>query len=350
MDISLMLGHSKAPRPTFSGVQPDATSTGTADVVGMPVAKLRESPCVFILLSTYNGAAFLRPQLESLLTQSHTNWVLYWRDDGSSDATVAILIEFAVTIGPGRCIRVLGPSGRVFPAASYMAMVRAVLPALRPMDAIAFLDQDDLWLPAKLSRGVTALERETQGPPTLYCARLRVVDADLQCLTETRILPRRCGFPASLTQNIATGCTILLNRSAAELVARSVPPSCSMHDWWCYLLVTAAGGRIVVDDAVVALYRQHGYNFIGVQRSWLRRARAALHRGPSLFMNVLRQHLAALLAQQDLISETARPVVVQLQRALEGSLRQRVAVLRMRGLRRQNWSETVIFRLWFLIG
>jgi len=46
---------------------------------------------VAILLSTYNGERFLREQLDSLLSQSHTAWTLFWRDDGSSDATVDIL-------------------------------------------------------------------------------------------------------------------------------------------------------------------------------------------------------------------------------------------------------------------
>ena len=50
---------------------------------------------VAILLSTFNGARFLHAQLESLLQQTHEHWVLYWRDDGSSDQTVDVMAEFA---------------------------------------------------------------------------------------------------------------------------------------------------------------------------------------------------------------------------------------------------------------
>ena len=199
------------------------------------------TPRVFLLLSTFNGAAFLAEQLDSLLAQTHENWVLFWRDDGSADETTAILAHFTAMVGPARCIRFSGLEGRVYPAASYFALLRAALPSMAASDAIAFVDQDDLWLPTKLHLSLSSLAASDPDIASLYCARLRVVDADLQQLTETRISLPLPGFPAALTQNIATGCTIMLNRRAADLIARSQPPDASMHDWWCYLVVTAAG-------------------------------------------------------------------------------------------------------------
>jgi glycosyltransferase involved in cell wall biosynthesis len=305
---------------------------------------------VHVLLSTYNGAPYLRAQLDSLLAQTYADWVLYWRDDGSSDATAAILAGFAASAGPCRCHRIVEPACRIGPAASFMALLRATAPALEPTDTIAFIDQDDVWLPEKLSRAVAALTACDPARPAMYCARLMVVDENLQPLVATSITQEHCKFPASLAQNIATGCTIMLNRSAARLVAGSVRPSASMHDWWCYVLVTAAGGQVVVDESVVALYRQHGDNCIGMRVSNARRAIAAIRRGPNVFMNVLRQHVAALTEQSELISEPARPVALQLHYALQGSFRARVAALRLRGLRRQTWLETALFRIWFLIG
>ncbi len=316
----------------------------------VPDPGLQVTSRVVILLATYNGAAFLRAQLDSLAQQTHENWILYWRDDGSNDDTVSILTEFAAMIGAGRCVRVWEPSGRLWPAASFMALLRAAVPALGAADSVAFVDQDDVWLPDKLTRGFAALAAVDAEIPTLYCARLMVVNARLRRLTETSIFPDKCGFPASLIQNVAAGCTIMLNRTAAALVAASEPPGASPHDWWCYLLVTAAAGRVLVDDAVVALYRQHGGNAVGAPPSQVRRAIAALRRGPRIFMNVLRQHLEALIAQPHLLSETTRPTVLRLHHALRGSFRERLSALHLPGLRRQTWLETLLFRLWFLIG
>ena len=67
-------------------------------------------------------------------------------------------------------------------------------------------------------------------------------------------------------------------------------------------------------------------------------------------MNVLRQHLEALVAQPELLCEDTRPITMQLYRALRGSPVGRLRALRLPGLRRQTWHETLLFRLWFLIG
>ena len=172
-----------------------------------------------ILLSTYNGAAYLREQLQSLVAQTHKSWILYWRDDGSSDATVSIMSEFGATIGSDRCVRVSEPAGRLWPAASFMALLNAAVPSLGPRDSVAFADQDDVWRPDKLARGLAELAAADAEEPVLYCARLVVANANLVPLAETDVSQRECGFPASLTQNVAAGCTMMLNRRAAELVA-----------------------------------------------------------------------------------------------------------------------------------
>ena len=49
---------------------------------------------VDILLATYNGARFLREQLDSIVGQTYAHWRLLVRDAGSSDGTAAILEEY----------------------------------------------------------------------------------------------------------------------------------------------------------------------------------------------------------------------------------------------------------------
>ncbi|MFN1949366.1 glycosyltransferase, partial [Escherichia coli] len=49
---------------------------------------------VAILLSTYNGEKYLEEQLDSLLLQSYQDFVVYIRDDGSSDRTVNIINQY----------------------------------------------------------------------------------------------------------------------------------------------------------------------------------------------------------------------------------------------------------------
>jgi hypothetical protein len=332
---------------TIDGAYRATAGAAQAPARDQPVAVRARA---FILLSTYNGEAYVQELLDSLLAQTHPDWVLYWRDDGSSDGTVAIVENFRDLVGDDRCIRHLGPNGRLGPAGSFMTLLRVAAPKLRADDVIAFADQDDIWLPDTLQRGLTALADMKPGVPALYCASLVVVDAELRRLGETLIHPDRCGFPASLTQNVAAGCTILLNRDAVFLVCGSNVPSRSVHDWWCYLVVTAAGGRVLVDDRPVALYRQHDSNCIGVAQSKTRRAVAAVRRGPRAFMNILRQHVDALVGHPDLAGAPARESLMQLQQALQGGVQARLMALRLPDLKRQTWQETLLFRIWFLIG
>lgn len=310
----------------------------------------KSEPIVAVLLSTYNGARFLRSQLESLLAQTHQSWILYWRDDGSQDDTVAILEDFASVAGQGRCVRVVGPNVRLGPTGSFLTLLRSVADGLSDGDTVAFADQDDVWLPCKLQRGVRALSGLPPRHPALYCARQILVDAELRRIGLSEPAGRAAGFPASLTQNIATGCTVMLNRAAASMVAGSVPAPASLHDWWCYLVVTAAGGRVVRDNKPVVLYRQHAGNLVGAPGSKLRRAIRAVRRGPCVFIGVMRQHIEALTAQPHLLSDTASRDLAAINAALGAGPLRRLSLLRMSGLHRQTWSETMLFRCWFLFG
>ena len=301
---------------------------------------------VAILLSTYNGERFLREQLDSLLAQSHQAWTLFWRDDGSSDGTVGIMEAFAHGPGAGRCVAVRDGRGHLGATASFLALLRGIPEAA----TVAFADQDDVWLPHKLSRGLDALRAAGDDRPALYCARQILVNERLERLGLSFRLRRPPGFPAALTQNVATGCTMMLNPPAVTLVARSRAPLASLHDWWSYLLVAGADGRLLVDDTPVVLYRQHEGNAVGAPLSLTRRGMAALRRGPDVFMGVFRSHLATLLEQPDLLSPQACQQARLIARAAQGGPLRRLAALRLEGLRRQTWQETLLFRWWFLIG
>lgn len=224
------------------------------------------APRVAVLLSTYNGARFLAEQLESLARQSGVEVLLHARDDGSSDATPAILREWA-----GRWPRLadLTIGENLRPAASFLTLLRTA-----PGDAeyFAFCDQDDVWHPDKLARGVAAIAGE--GGPALYCSNVALVDEALAPLGPA---PRNgdTRFVHLLFENIAFGCTVVMNRAARDLIAAHDPGAAAvMHDWWCALVV-AAFGRIHYDPRPGVSYRQHGGNTVGQQGPLVQFAREA---------------------------------------------------------------------------
>ena len=304
-------------------------------------------PCVAILLSTYNGERFLGEQLSSYTVQKHANWLLYWRDDGSTDATKAMMNNFAEAAGVGRCIRV-SEGGRLRVTGSFLALLRLALRG--PASFFAFSDQDDVWLPDKLAHGVAELTMLPADKPALqFCARV-LVDATLRPIGCAAVPRRPPGFPAALTQNVIPGCCMILNRAAAELIDAVAAPDGTWHDWWSYIVVSASDGLIIASATPDILYRQHEHNLVGEPRGFWHRAAGAVQRGRDPFMTLLRRHVAALRGRSHPLPNQSYAVLTIIDRACRGGPLARLRALCIPGFYRQKWLESLIFRLWFLLG
>lgn len=214
---------------------------------------------VAVLMSTYEGERFVEAQVRSILDQLPPQGWLLVRDDGSRDSTVARIGAF----GDPR-IRITQGANVGF-AASFFALLESVPPEAQ---CIMLADQDDVWLPAKIERACSALQRHSG--PALYFSRLQLVDESLRPLGLTAEWPRGPSFANALAENIVTGCTIALNRAALHLVLRLGDASrLRFHDWWIYLVVSAFG-EVIADPEPTILYRQHGGNVVGRGAGWRR--------------------------------------------------------------------------------
>ncbi len=102
-------------------------------------------PLVSIITPAYNGERFLRRTIESVLAQRYDNWEQIIVDDGSTDSTAAIAQQYAAA--DPRIRYFYQPNQRQAAARNRgLAEARGEL--------VAFLDQDDLWLPEKLEVSV----------------------------------------------------------------------------------------------------------------------------------------------------------------------------------------------------
>lgn len=215
-------------------------------------------PLVAVLLSTWNGAKWLEPQLASLAAQTGVATRVIARDDGSTDDTCAILARHADRWPD---LAGIAPSPNLGPAGSFLRLLRD---APADADFYAFCDQDDVWMPDKLARAVAMLANQTG--PAIYCSAVSCVAADMTPLGVPEPY-RDTDFQTILFENIATGCTIVLNPAARALI-NAHPPSRGvvMHDWWVTLVI-AALGRVIYDPEPSLFYRQHGGNSVGVSAS-----------------------------------------------------------------------------------
>jgi teichuronic acid biosynthesis glycosyltransferase TuaG len=114
-----------------------------------------DPPLVSVIMPTYQGAAFVVETIESVLAQTYRPIELVVVDDASTDGTPDIVAAYAdrARIQLERGTERVGPTRR-----------RNEALALAQGPLIAWLDQDDLWLPEKTQREVDVmLERPEVG-------------------------------------------------------------------------------------------------------------------------------------------------------------------------------------------
>ena len=219
---------------------------------------------VSVALCTYNGAAYLGEQLDSIVVQSRPPDELVVCDDGSTDGTVGLLEAF-VPEAPFP-VRLYRNEGNLGFAKNFE---RAI--SLCTGDFIALSDQDDVWKPEKLARLATALEAHPLAG--LVCSDAEVVDVHLtplnQRLTETiglrpeerELVSLGQALPVLLKRNFAMGASTMF-RATARSDILPIPTSWP-HDWWIALVISLRFQVRLIDEPLL-LYRQHDANAIGI--------------------------------------------------------------------------------------
>lgn len=227
---------------------------------------------IAILLASYNGEQFIREQIDSILSQSCTDWHLYIRDDNSSDDTLLIEHEYESRY-PQQITVVDIPSVEHGAKHNFWLLSQYVL---KETDAayIMFCDQDDVWIQSKIEDTFSAMksaEQKFQDRRILVYTDLKVVDRNLKVLGNSFIKYRALNPSCTeinriVVQNNATGCTTMLSRDLLEKAFELEDVGeIAMHDWW-FSLVASVFGHIVFVDKPTILYRQHGDNVVGATK------------------------------------------------------------------------------------
>ena len=141
-------------------------------------------PKIAILLSTYNGTKYLEEQLDSILNQTYSNYVIVARDDGSYDDTIQLLNKYAKKFTDKfhlleQDLLNLGASD------SFSYLIEYVLENKQSLGLesayMMFCDQDDIWSLGKIHKQIDEMlkvEKQQTGTkpiPVLIHSNLRVV-------------------------------------------------------------------------------------------------------------------------------------------------------------------------------
>lgn len=300
---------------------------------------------VSVALCTYNGAKFLREQLASISAQTLPPSEMVICDDGSCDATVAIVKDFASN-APFPVHLHINP----FNLSVRGNFSKAV--GLCNGDLIALSDQDDVWLPNKLARAEKMIHQSAYPAAALYCSRLQYANSSLAPLGLSPI-PSSIGFQNAIVENIATGCSVVFGSDIRRRVLQAAPSDMIMHDWWAYL-VASAFGQVIYDATPTVLYRQHGDNVAGWEPKPLKiwnRTRWLAQRllADNCGMDSLNQ-AACFIATYPDIPQESRQIVEELLRLRDAGWLERMRYVLHPRVGRNDLIENLGLKIMLLMG
>ena len=205
-------------------------------------------PTVSIITPTYNRAGFVGSAIEHILAQSFQDWELIVVDDGSTDATPEVVEAYR----------------RRDPRIRSVRQANAGLPAARNAglrvargEYVAFLDDDDRFLPEKLERQLPLLRQRPElgfvyGPVWMQYEGETCVRKQVPEQLEDK-------YANLFERNLAQVCSVLARRSAIEAVGgfNERQPRCADYDLWLRL---AARFPFDYTTEPVGVYHRHPRN------------------------------------------------------------------------------------------
>ena len=229
-------------------------------------------------MATYNGEKYLSDQIDSILNQSYSNWVLFIRDDGSIDKTTEIIAAYSKK-HPEKIKSV--PASFKLPTLNYdnkNKVLKNFMTCLKyasnnnSFDYFMFSDQDDIWLQNKIKttlRLARIVEKKKSGPILIH-TDLKLVDENLNPIDDSfyAYTKQHIEYNAInylLFQNHCLGCTMLWNKKLNDIISYNCN-DVYIHDWWIALIASCFGTIACLNNSTI-LYRQHSDNAIGVSKS-----------------------------------------------------------------------------------
>ena len=220
-----------------------------------------QTPRVSVVMNCRNGAAFLHEALDSLVAQTFQDWELIAWDDASSDDTCTILRSYTDS------------RFHVFAeerGTSLSGVRQAAVQACRG-EWIAFLDQDDLWLPTKLAQQL-ALADEHPDANILY-ARTLTFSGQGRSLRDYdhrhawKSLPEGDIFNALFEDSCFICMSSAMLRTSSLRLLPPMPAAIRLTPDYHYYLSLARDAKAYAVQQPACLYRQHAGNVS--KRKWV---------------------------------------------------------------------------------
>ncbi|AQG72503.1 glycosyltransferase family 2 protein [Lacticaseibacillus rhamnosus] len=227
---------------------------------------------IAILISTYNGEKYIDSQVQSILNQEfdHAKYQvkLYLRDDGSTDGTKSIIKKIQ---SENSCVVTLPETENEGFAKSFLTLLEYA-----SADYYLFSDQDDVWVPNKLSRFMETFIHYTvdESAPIAVFSDAWVADKDAVSVGRRvlgnrtqRIVGDHLLFNQQLFESFVQGASLGINANVKERFLLYDFDKISFdesHDHFLGLIASSFGQLIYLDEPLIN-YRQTGSNEVGAR-------------------------------------------------------------------------------------
>lgn len=257
-----------------------------------------------ILMATYNGEAYLKDQLDSILNQSYKDFRLLISDDASKDSTVEILKEYSAK---DKRINIFEQKENLGIIKNFEFLMNQV-----ENEYFMFSDQDDIWDKYKIEKSLNRM-KETDSD-FVYCD-LEVVDENMNTSHKSywklkgfeRKVKKYNNFKSLYLNNYITGSTMLVKQNMLNKILPLVQSSkYILHDYWVALVASKNGKMSYLNETLVK-YRQHKNNEIGSRKkSDLISEFDELRK---LFIDVKIDHFLTLINREDVFEDDSIKVL-----------------------------------------
>lgn len=216
---------------------------------------------ISVVMTTYNGAQFLREQLDSLFNQTRKMDELIVYDDASDDDSVAILRQYQQRY-PGIM--------KIFIQKRRVGYIRNFADALKMADGelIFLCDQDDIWEMDKIAYMSTWMEAHPQ-VACLNCAADYIDEhgrllkqPPQKNMTVDEFTP--IAFAEILYHNISMGCTMAFHQALRDRYLQTSTFHCA-HDWELNMIAAIDDSLYYLNRPLIC-YRIHAGNTTGNDR------------------------------------------------------------------------------------
>lgn len=205
---------------------------------------------VSVLIPTYNRKAYLREAIDSVLAQTYTDYEIIVVDDGSTDGTGE-----ALAAAYGEQIRYVRQDNQ----GESVARNRGL--ELAQGEYVALLDSDDLWLPEKLARQMTAIE--TDAKVGLVFCQSWIIDGEGRRVHDiphgTHLRNGKLTLEGLCLHNRISGpSTTLIRRAVLNHIGGFDPDIHFGEDWDLWLRIAMHYELAFVPEPLACIRRHHG--------------------------------------------------------------------------------------------